>query len=85
MPSLRVCLLAALLVPGIAGAKKPVPAADKEPAPQILTYGEGDEVEGGVFGPDGNVVGSTRGSKHHSLVRVRTTFIPELLKSALDR
>jgi hypothetical protein len=79
MTTLRVCLLAALLVPAAASAKKP---ADKEPAPQVLTYGDGDEIEGGTLGPDGNAVNAKGKTRFSSLVKVRTTFIPELIKSA---
>lgn len=41
-----------------------------------------DQVEGSVLQPDGDIV-SGRGKSHHeSLVKARTTFIPEMFKSA---
>jgi len=83
--TLRVCLMAALLCPALALAKKPAaPTADKPPAAKHLSYDEGDELIGDLHGPDGSAVSVAPGSKHPSLMKVRTTFIPELLKRAED-
>jgi hypothetical protein len=79
MTTLRVCLLAALLVPAVASAKKP---ADKEPAAKHVSYDDADEIEGGTLGPDGNAVNAKGTTRFSSLVKVRTTFVPELIKSA---
>jgi hypothetical protein len=78
MTALRVCLLAALLIPAAAGAKK----VEKEPPPQKITYGDGDEIEGGTLGPDGNAVGAKGAVKFSSLIKVRTNFTKEIVKSA---
>jgi hypothetical protein len=41
-------------------------------------------VNGEIVGPDGTVVTGGHRTKDHSLIKVRTNYIPELLKSVED-
>jgi hypothetical protein len=45
---------------------------------------EDDMVEGELQRPDGELVETQRKAKHSSLIKIRTDFIPEMLKSADD-
>ena len=56
---------------------------DPPPPAQRMEFGEGDTVEAGVNLPQAEFVGSRLGSKHESLIRVRTTFVPEMIRDAL--
>ena len=47
-----------------------------------ITFGEGDDVEGGVVGPDGENIQVRDSIVYSSLIRVRTDFVPEIFKSA---
>lgn len=51
---------------------------------KVLTFGEGDDVEGGVVGPNGENVSVRQQITHSSLIRVRTQFVAEIFKSAED-
>ena len=44
----------------------------------------GDTIEGDLIKPEGSTVDARDFAKHSSLIRVRTNFIPEILKSAED-
>jgi hypothetical protein len=43
-----------------------------------------DLVEGELQRPDGEFVDTRRKAKHSTLIKIRTDFIPEMLKSAED-
>lgn len=43
-----------------------------------------DIVEGDLVRPDGEFIDSRRSAKHSSLIKIRESFVPELLKSAED-
>jgi hypothetical protein len=53
------------------------------PKTQHLTFGD-EDVNAGVDGPGGAVVQGDKRTKHSSLIKVRTNFIAELIKSAED-
>lgn len=60
-------------------------AVDVEPPPaQYLTFGEGDEVEGFVVGPDGEPVVGMPSIPFSSLIEIRTSFRPEIVKTLED-
>jgi hypothetical protein len=44
----------------------------------------GDTIEGDLIKPEGSTVDARDFSKHGSLIRIRTNFIPEILKTAED-
>lgn len=44
----------------------------------------GDTIEGDLVKPEGSTVDARDFAKHSSLIRIRTHFIPEIIKSAED-
>jgi hypothetical protein len=66
--------------------KKPAPAADKGGATaKVKVYDfSGDTIEGDLIRPEGTTVDARDFAKHSSLIRIRTNFIPEIIKSAED-
>jgi len=58
-------------------------AANKGAPPKVKVYDlPADTIEGKQIGPDGLLVDVHGTAKHPSLIRIRTNFIPELIKSA---
>ena len=77
-------LVLAFAVFGLAGTayaqKAPAAAAAK-----VKTYDfSGDTIEGDLVKPEGSTVDARDFAKHSSLIRIRTNFIPEIIKSAED-
>ena len=64
--------------------KKKLPAPEPPPKAQKLDFDD-DVVDGTLWAPEGSVVDRTRPVKHETLIRVRTSFVAELCKSAEDR
>ena len=57
----------------------------KGSAPKVKVYDfSGDTIEGDLIRPEGTTVDARDFAKHSSLIRIRTNFIPEILKSAED-
>ena len=54
------------------------------PAAQKMIFGEGDTVEADANLPQTEWVGARVGSKHESLIRIRTTFVPEMIRDSLN-
>jgi hypothetical protein len=53
--------------------------------PKVKVYDfSGDTIEGDLIRPEGSTVDARDFAKHASLIRVRTNFIPEIIKSAED-
>lgn len=44
----------------------------------------GDNIEGDLIKPEGTTVDARDFAKHSSLIKIRTNFIPEIIKSAED-
>ena len=70
---------------GVASAQ---PAAKDAPAPannktKVYDF-SGDTIEGDLVKPEGSTVDARDFAKHSSLIRIRTNFIPEIIKSAED-
>lgn len=64
-------------------APRPTAPSAKEPEKvKTLIFGEGDEVEGGVLTPEGDVMQGRVDLPRSSLIRLRTNFLPEIYKSA---
>jgi hypothetical protein len=79
-----VCLSIALALACPAAAQTRKPA--KEPAPNVQKFDfDNDIVEAGVDLPQAEVVTSAGRVDFRSLIRVRTTFVPELVESARRR
>ena len=80
--------LALLALSPIASAQK---APAKAPAGSDVQYKsktvydfDDDVVEGDLVRPEGELVGGKTNTKHSSLIKIRDTFVPEMLKSAED-
>ena len=63
------------------GAKKGADAS----AGKVKVYDfSGDTIEGDLIKPEGSTVDARDFAKHASLIKIRTNFIPEIIKSAED-
>ena len=73
---------ALLLLGGVAMAQ---PAKADAKAGKVKVYDfSGDTIEGDLVKPEGTDVSVTDFGKHSSLIKIRTHFIPEIIKSAED-
>ena len=62
------------------------PRADNYPQhTQRIDISEGDEVTGETIAPGSTFVSARRPPRSPSLIKIRTNFVPEMLKSAEDR
>ena len=58
---------------------------DKGGGSKVKVYDfSGDTIEGDLIRPEGTTVDARDFAKHASLIRIRTNFIPEIIKSAED-
>ncbi len=58
---------------------------DKSASSKVKVYDfSGDTIEGDLIRPEGTTVDARDFAKHSSLIRIRTNFIPEIIKSAED-
>ena len=58
---------------------------DKAASSKVKVYDfSGDTIEGDLIRPEGTTVDARDFAKHASLIRIRTNFIPEIIKSAED-
>ena len=86
MRKLALTLLSLAMLTGIAAAddKKPAPAAGGGGG-KVKTYDfSGDTIEGDLVKPEGSTVDARDFAKHSSLINIRKSFIPEIIKSAED-
>jgi hypothetical protein len=84
---LVISSLALLTSIALADDKKPAPAGDKGGGGggKVKVYDfSGDTIEGDLVKPEGSTVDARDFAKHSSLIKIRTTFLPEILKSAED-
>jgi hypothetical protein len=65
------------------GSRASHPGADGSATKTHYEFDD-DNVEGNLVRPDDSWIESRRAAKHSSLIRMRTSFVPELLKSAED-
>jgi hypothetical protein len=79
MRTLVLGLMCLAAVPATAQKRARPPAP---PPVQRLDFGDGDTVEADVNLPSGEQVMVRTGSKHPSLIRLRTTFVPEMVRDA---
>jgi hypothetical protein len=69
----------------LAQEKKGAAPAKADAAPKTKVYDfSGDTIEGDLIKPEGSTVDARDFAKHSSLIRIRTNFIPEIVKSAED-
>lgn len=91
-----VVLAAFLIVPLTGGlsyaqSRRVVKTKKKAPKPHVYKRNEkkaksysfmADEVDGNRINPDGTMIWGVQAKKHRTLIRHRTHFMPEILKSA---
>jgi hypothetical protein len=87
--ALVISSLALLTSIALADDKKPAPAGGGDKGGggggKVKVYDfSGDTIEGDLVKPEGSTVDARDFAKHASLIRIRTTFLPEILKSAED-
>jgi hypothetical protein len=85
--------LTVLAVPAVTGMAhaQPSPAKTSDKGKEqaagskVKVYDfSGDTIEGDLIRPEGTTVDARDFAKHASLIRIRTNFIPEIIKSAED-
>ena len=72
-----------LLVSGPAFAQKKGGGDSGQSKVKVYDF-SGDTIEGDLIKPDGSDLNARDFAKHSSLIRIRTNFIPEIIKSAED-
>lgn len=82
-------VFASIVATLLMGLSLPTAHAQGENANQgnnkVKTYDfSGDTIDGDLLKPDGEVVDTRTFASHTSLIRIRTDFIKEILKSAED-
>ena len=79
-------LVAALAVPAFAQpAKPPKGGGGAQPPPKVKNYDfEADNIDGELIKPEGEFSTARILAEHGSLIRLRTDFIREIVKSAED-
>lgn len=80
-----------LSMPGIALAQEAGGDTVQDPSDPGVVYKketvydfEDDVVEGSFIRPEGEYLDARRAARHSSLIRIRESFVPEMLKSAED-
>ncbi len=74
-----------LMVGSAAADDKKAPPAPAGGNGKVKVYDfSGDTIEGDLIKPEGSTVDARDFAKHSSLIRIRTNFIPEIVKSAED-
>ena len=77
--------IVAISAPALADDKKPADKGGSPGAAKVKVYDfSGDTIEGDLIRPEGTTVDARDFAKHSSLIRIRTNFIPEIIKSAED-
>jgi len=78
-------LIAATVVLAVGSVHSAYAQKKDEKAPKTKVYDfSGDTIEGDLVRPEGSTVDARDFAKHSSLIRIRTNFIPEIIKSAED-
>ena len=79
-----VIMFAVLGLSGVAYAQKKGEAAPAGGGKVKVYDFSGDTIEGDLIKPEGSTVDARDFAKHSSLIRIRKTFTPEIIKSAED-
>jgi hypothetical protein len=83
--ALSVACAVALAAPLSALAQGKGKQQPKEEPKKVKSYDfTGDEIDGELVKPDGDFLDTRKFASHTSLIRLRTNFIKEILKSAED-
>ncbi len=80
-----IALLSLVMLVGVAAADDKKGGGGGGGNAKVKTYDfSGDTIEGDLIKPEGSTVDARDFAKHSSLIRIRTNFIPEIIKSAED-
>ena len=72
-------LVISFALPTVSNAQK------KEEKPKVKTFDfSGDDIDGELVKPDGEFIDPRKFASHTNLIRIRTDFIKEIIKSAED-
>lgn len=82
MRTLRGFVFVAVLAGVSSGFGSANQASAQQPAPQEFNFEDGESVSGNLMRPDGEVIDVPRSGRRPSLIRIRESFIPEMLRSA---
>jgi hypothetical protein len=92
--TLSSILISTLMLGGVATAQTRAPRPARPaagaptttaPTPRVRNYDfDADFIDGELVRPEGEFLGARRTVEHGSLIRVRTDFIREIVKSAED-
>jgi hypothetical protein len=78
-------LVAAMTVPAFAQPKPKPGTGGAQPPPKVKNYDfEADTIDGELIKPEGEFSTARILAEHGSLIRLRTDFIREIVKSAED-
>ena len=87
----KLLFLGLLAGPGVALAQDAGGDTIQDPSDPTVVYKketvydfEDDVVEGSFIRPEGEYLDARRAARHSSLIRIRESFVPEMLKSAED-
>lgn len=87
----KLLFLSLLAGPGAALAQEAGGDTVQDPNDPTVVYKketvydfEDDVVEGSFIRPEGEYLDARRAARHSSLIRIRESFVPEMLKSAED-
>lgn len=78
-----VIVFAVLGLSGVAYAQKKGDAPAGGAKVKVYDF-SGDTIEGDLVKPEGSTVDARDFAKHSSLINIRKTFLPEIIKSAED-
>jgi hypothetical protein len=85
MQRIRMFLGAALVTFALGAPAFAQPKPGAQPPPKVKNYDfEADNIDGELIKPEGEFVNARRFAEHGSLIRLRTDFIREIVKSAED-
>ena len=85
MRQLSIALASIALLAGTALAQPKAKDAGGGGGGKVKVYDfSGDTIEGDLVKPEGTDLNARDFAKHSSLIRIRTNFIPEIIKSAED-
>jgi hypothetical protein len=82
MRTLVLAFVCLATVPATAQKRARAPRPEAPPRAQKMEFGEGDTVEADVNLPQGEVVGGRKGVGFESMIRYRTTFVPEMIRDS---
>lgn len=80
----KMILMFLLAAPAWADAPKAKAPPQAKAQPAVRYDFDDDIVEGGTLSPDGAIINTLRPIKQSSLIKIRESFTPELIKSAED-